>query len=127
MIDTSVLINSFGNKAGQYEITSWGLGLPPEKPVIPGGPDVITGVISYPNLETLFISLSITVSLRTISLESLYRVSIPLWQEEKPIYSVFLFEYLKPSNFNLFQIISGMIQPPKYQYLQKTLKPQQQK
>ena len=43
-----MLTSSFGIRVGQYATISCALGLPPEKPVIPGGPEVITGAISIP-------------------------------------------------------------------------------
>ena len=42
---TVVLTSSFGIRVGQYATISCAFDRPPEKPVIPGGPDVITGAI----------------------------------------------------------------------------------
>jgi hypothetical protein len=42
----------FGINAGQYDTTSLGFGLPPAKPVTPGGPVRMSGAISIPNRST---------------------------------------------------------------------------
>ena len=73
-------------RQGQKAMISWGLGLPPEKPVTPGGPVVITGASSFENLINLLLSLSLTDNLKTTSFTLVWFLFIfepyNLWKQE---------------------------------------------
>ena len=73
---------------GQYAITSLTLGLPSEKPVMPGGPDVIKGANSLVKRATALLSELLTPNLKTISLIILGVMAKDLWQDDKPKNSV---------------------------------------